>query len=363
MGRGQRMFLYNSFVEYQRLNDAEQRDHLVRVVDFIIESRRPRPEGDAALNQLLPVIRARSDLLAVTADSQGFPYDQSSRVFCESMLLMLAIDSEVSIGLVTDEILEGLGVSFEDALGIAIAHLDERGGHRFGQLAEGTFVSQCEDYYDASRILIPDLLAQLPLAGNPVAILQARSAILVTGSEDNAGLAMIAQFVLDDFAENERAISLSPIEWVDGEWRPFVVRENHPSALRNLKPNQLCWTYNATSASLQKKLGDDVYVANALLVEKDGLAATAATWAAGVPTACPLVDAVLIEEQDEFPQIIRSLADVLGVCGPFEDVTAMPYPQRWMLPATMGDEQRRELTERYAEHVFFPDDSQDKLGA
>ncbi len=108
---------------------------------------------------------------------------------------------------------------------------------------------------------------------------------------------------------------------------------------------------------LQKKIeenGGDIFVASVLLVEKDGMAATAATWAANVPTACPLVDAILIQENGEFPEIIRSLADVLKVCGPFEEIDAMPYPPRWILPASIDDAKRRELTEQYPDHEFFP---------
>ena len=351
---GQRMFLYNSFVEYQRLAGEEQDQHLARVIAFILDSRNPRPKGEAALDMLLPILRARADMLAVSAERQGqFPYTNTSRPFCDTMLLMLAIDSDVSIAMVTDDSLAELGVPFEVALGIAIGHLNERGGHSFGQLAEGTFVSTCGDYYDASRILLPDLFLQLPLKGNPVAIVQARSAILVTGSEDVDGLAMIAGFALDDLAENERAVSLSPIELVNGQWRPFEIRAHHPQRLRNLVPNQLVWAYGATQQVVQELLGEDVFVASALLVEREGMAATAATWATGVTTACPLVEAVVIGKDGEFPEIIRSLNDVLKICGPFPEVAAFPHPPRWILPETISAEQHAELTNNCRDHIFF----------
>lgn len=353
---GQRMFLANGFAEYQRLDPPEQGVHIDNLVRFIAESRSPAPTGEAALDLLMPVVRARADLLAVASQQQGdFAYARASRPFCETMLVMLAVDTPAAIRLVTDADLDELGLTFDDALGIAVGHLDERGSHSFGRLAEATFVTTCGDYYDASRVLIPELFAQLPVRGNPVAIVQARSAVLVTGSEDIEGLAMIAGFALEDFDQNERAVALNPIELVDGQWRPFATRSHHPQVLRNLMPNQIAWSYNATQAVVQELLGDDIFVATALLVNQDGRTATAASWAAGVPTACPLVDALLIEADGDFPQMCRSLDDVLKVCGPFAEVTAFSHPPRWMLPSRMTPEQRAELTANYPEHIFFPD--------
>lgn len=353
---GQRMFLANGFVEYQRLDPPEQGVHIDNLIRFIAESRSPAPTGEAALDLLLPVVRARADLLAVTSLQQGdFAYARASRPFCETMLVMLAIDTPAAIRLVTDADLDELGLTFDDALGIAVGHLDERGSHSFGRLAEATFVTTCGDHYDASRVLIPEFFAQLPVNGNPVAIVQARSAVLVTGSEDIEGLAMIASFALEDFDQNERAVALSPIELVDGQWRPFATTSHHPQVLRNLMPNQIAWAYNATQAAVQELLGEDIFVATALLVNQDGRTATAATWAAGVPTACPLVDALLIEADGDFPQMCRSLDDVLKVCGPFAEVIAFPHPPRWMLPGRMTPAQRADLTANYPEHIFFPE--------
>ena len=351
---GQRTFLHNSYAEYRRLAVEEQDAHCANVARFIGESRKPQPTGEAALDMLMPVVRGRADVLAVCAQQEGdFAYARASRPFCENMLVMLALDTEHAIRLVTDGDLDELGLAFDDALGIAIGHLDEKGAHSFGQLAEGTFVSTCGDFYDASRVLIPELFGQLPVKGNPVAIVQARSSVLVTGSEDMDGLAMIAGFALEDLADNERAVALSPIELADGQWRPLAIASHHPQAVKNLRPNQLVWAYNATQQAVQELLGDDIYVASALMVEQEGKVATAATWAAGVPTACPLVDAILIEEDGDFPKLCRSLEDVLKVCGPFEEVTSFSHPRRWMLPGRMTTAQRAELTESYPEHDFF----------
>lgn len=353
---GQKTFLVNSYLEYCRLPKDERPMQVHRLAAFIIDSRKPLPEGEEALDALLPVLRSRADLIATTSEMPAWPYERSSRPFCDTMLLMLAIDTERAIALVTDETLDGLGMSFEDALAIATGHLDERGNHNFGQLGEGTFVSTCEDHYDASRILLPGLIETLPVKGKPVAIVEARSAVLVTGSEDMEGLAQIAGFAWEDFPENERAVSLTPIMLEDGEWRPFPIAPHHPQSLKNLAAYQAQWSYGATQAVLQTALSDDLFVANPILFKNDSddRIATFASWAAGVPTACPIVDAVVIQEQGEFPAITRRLEDVIAVCGPFPAVTEMPYPPRLTLPGQPDDAQRRILTDDYPAHEAFP---------
>ncbi|MBQ1499406.1 MAG: hypothetical protein IIZ38_13925 [Sphingomonas sp.] len=346
-------FLHNSFIEYQRLPAKDRGKHIANLVGFILDSERPQPRGDAALDMLLPVLRARADMLVATTGISGdFPHQNSARPFCDTMLLMLALDSPNSIRLVTDELLADLGVSFDDALGLAVAHLDER-EHKFGPLADGTFVSLCEDYYDASRLLLPDLISQLPVKGNPVAIVESRSAILVTGSEDRDGLRMIAEYAWQDFPENERAVSLTPIEYRDGAWRVFPMGPDHPQALRNLVQYQRAWSYGASSDALQERLGDNLYVAGVILLEQDGIAATLASWARNVATACPMVDALIIEGDDEFPEITRRLQDVIATCGPFDGVEEMPYPPRLRLPPMLDREARRRLTDDYPHYAPF----------
>jgi hypothetical protein len=355
LAQGQRMFLHNSFAEFRRLPEDERTTHLNRVIDFIVESRRERPKGDAALDMLLPVVRARADILGfIAGEAPGLDYNHSSQPFCDNMLLMLALDSETSIALLNDEGLGELDISFEDALGIAVAHLDERGEHRFMQLEEGIFVSACDDHYDASRVLLPGLFEQLPLNGNPVAIVQSRSSVLVTGSNDLNGLEKIAQIALDDFPEQERAVSLVAIELKNAEWSQFEILPHHPQSLKNLSPNQQRWACGATAEALQKQLGEDIFVANPILVQPEGVTSTSTivAWAAGVATACPLVDAIGLQEDRDFPQIIRRLEDVLEICGPFAEIEQIPYPRRWLLPSNLSDDQRRYLTDNYPEYEF-----------
>ncbi|MEN3747020.1 hypothetical protein TPR58_07565 [Sphingomonas sp. HF-S3] len=350
-GKGQRIFLHNMYAQYCRTPETECGDLFGGFVGFILDSQAPLPAGNVALDALLPVLRARADLLVTMPEDVPFPYQNASRPFCETMLLMLAIDTPTTIALVNDETLAELGISFDDAIGLAIAQLDERGNHNFGQLGDGTFVTTCGDHYDASRILIPDLVAQLPVRGNPVAIVQARSAVLITGSEDPEGLATIADYALQDFADNERAISLTPIELIDGTWRLFAVEDHHPVSLRNLRSHQSLWSYGVTKDRLQARLGEEIFVANPLVFANasDGLHFTVASWADGVTTACPITDAIILQETEAFPSIRRRFDDVIHFLPDIVRAGDTDYPPRVILPAALDDDARRELTDDYPE--------------
>lgn len=352
---GQRTFLNNIFAEYSRTAEANRPALLRKFAGFVADSQNPAAKGDLALDTLMPVLRSRADMVATGRSLGIWPYNRAARPFCDTMLLMLALDSEHAIRILTDEQLAEFDISFDDALGIAIAHLNDCGEHKFGQLGDGTFVSTCGDSYDASRLLVPGLIEELPVKGNPVALVESRSALLVTGSDDPKGLEMIARYAIDDFPNNDRAVSLTPIELVDGAWRVFKINEHHPLALRNLIQHQRGWSYQVTREYLQEELGDDVFVASAKFAQdEDGRAATLAAWAADTVTACPIVDAIMIQANGDLPEIMRSFADVMAVCGPFPIVETMPYPPRYLLPAVIDPDLRRELTEKFPDYELFP---------
>jgi uncharacterized protein YtpQ (UPF0354 family) len=352
-GDGNRVYLHNTYAEYEREEEANRPALIDRFADFIIHSAKPTTMNEAALDALMPLVRSRADMIANLYSLGPWPYAHSSRPFCETMLTMLAIDSESSISMVTDDQLADLGISFEEALGIATGHLAERGDHLFESVDEGIYLSTCGDAYDASLILIPDLIRDLSVNGNHVAIVAARSLLIVTGSDDLSGLDRAARFVWQDFPGNERSISLTPLELRNGKWGLLNFRPDYPQSLKNLLQYQRKWSYDSTGEGLQEALGDDLYVASVILVEQGGRAATVASWGAGVRTACPIVDAIVIQADGDFPEITRRFEDVMNVCGPFPLVEAMPYPPRYAFPGRMTSDSRRELTEMFGHYDLF----------
>ena len=134
----------------------------------------------------------------------------------EHVLACLGYDWPESVQSINQENLEQWGVSVYEALEAAKQNLDEStlsvakiGDHLF------SFVSG--DSYDAVRLLLVDRIKEFDLTGIPVAMIANRDSILITGSDDAVGLAMMAELAAKGL-EEPYSLSGVPLILDDGEW-------------------------------------------------------------------------------------------------------------------------------------------------
>lgn len=347
-------YLVNTYREWLKAPPAQQQNIIEHFVDFIIEADTGQPIGDDALARLLPILRSRVDSLAAFSQLDGAAHcSRTIRPFCENMLLMLAIDLDHGIAHLTDSQMDELGVSFEDCLGAATTNLLDVGNHKFSEIEPGVFVSNCDDMYDASRILLHNIIGQLPVKGNPVAIPLSRSCVLLTGSEDKHGLARITEIALETLPDEDRAISAAPIELVEGQWRPFSVTTDHFPQINRLLNYQRLWNYSSDKDSLQERIGEDIYVASFCTIENANQSDSFATWAYGVPTIIPKVNAIIVETDDQHSRITRKFEDVNLVCGPLDLFDETEFPVRYRLPDIISADQLTRLQNQFPEYEFF----------
>ena len=347
-------YLGNPYREWLTATDTEKDRVIQNFVCFIFEADSDLPIDDDALTHLLPILRSRADSLTdLGQPGDTFNYAHTTRHFCDNMLLMLAIDLEHGIAHLTDSKMNELGVSFEECLGVATTNLLDRGNHKFRELEMGVFASNCEDMYDASRILLHDIILRLPINGNPVAILLSRSCLLITGSEYKHGLARIAEIALENLPDEDRAIAAAPIELFDGKWRSFSVTIDHPPQLQRLLNYQQLWNYSSTKELLQELVGQDIYVASFCTIEDGGQSDSFATWAFSIPTLIPKVNAIVIEINDSGSRITKKFDDVNAVCGPFDLFEETEFPPRYRLPDIISIDQLAALQNQYPEYKFF----------
>lgn len=344
-------YLGNTYREWLAAPDAEKDRVIQNFVSFIFEADSDLPIDDDALTRLLPILRSRADSLTDFGQpGDTFNYSRTTRPFCDNMLLMLVIDLEHGLAHLTDEQLDELGISFDDALGVAITNLHDMGNHIFDELEEGVFISHCGDTYDASRILLHDVIKQLPLKGNPVAIIVDRSCILITGSEHQHGFARIAEIALESLPEESRAISAAPIEMIFDQWHPFSCTYKDRFPLQRLLNYQQLWNYSSTQDLLQKRIGDDIYIASFCMIEGEGASDSFASWAHDVRTVIPKVNAIVIEGNEQFPSITRKFDDVSYVCGPFELFEGTEFPPRYRLPDLIRSDQWMRLQDQFPDY-------------
>jgi uncharacterized protein YtpQ (UPF0354 family) len=329
-------FLDTVYKEWCNLPKSERSDHLDRAVAWLFE---PQPSDDfvKVSSSILPVIRNRCQFdNQWRDDAEGMKEDffaGVSKPFCDVMTIALAIDTPSAIQIVSAEVQSRWRRPFDEVLAIATENLRARSPSRFERTDGGFFVSTYEDYYDASRLLLPELFQELPLRGDPVAIAITRSGIVVAGSDDHDALDAMAAFVEAQLEQETRPISYLPLILRQGTWRPCDTDGVNSAAFDRLRARQDLWDYKVQKELLDAQFegtGRDVFVATLNGVRDGGQIRTWTTWTGAAATLLPEADAVAMVRKSGDQTIVRFWGDIQQQCGPLKAEPNM-YPPRYLV--------------------------------
>jgi hypothetical protein len=282
-----------------------QRRGIVRRLAAVhLQSRRAEePSLDAVRDRLLPGVRHTWGLgfVALKARTEGRePLDVPGLPLGPWLRASVFVDHEQSTALVTAPDLERWGLSFEQALALASENLKARSTAPLTALAEGLYHSPWQDFYDPSRLLLPELLAPLDLRGDPVVALPSPNHLLVTGADDPAGIAAAIAFGLEVQEEEAKTISAVPLVRRGGEWVGLELPRGHPAEplLRKARVVELSGVYAEQKALLDKlhdRDGIDVYVAEytGSRNETTDEHTSYCVWSRGVPSLLPATEEVV----------------------------------------------------------------------
>lgn len=353
---GKQIFnLNNFFRDYCRVDKAERKNVVQSYVKSMLVQDLPAAFADAR-GKLLPVLRSRSMIeyvaLAVAGEGDAAKLP-AARPFSADTAVMLAFDTEHSMMTLTGSSLRDWGVSFDTALAAAIDNLRDSTVSSFEQVAPGLFLSSWNDAYDTSRLLFPDVLYQLGVGGEPVAMIPTRNRLLVASVNDSAAqLTMIHAARL--FAEEEgRQLSALMYHYVDG--RPVEFHPADPEVagkLAEFRRKTLADDYAGQKDMLEKshaKSGTDVFVASyQLIASRDtGREASFTVWTENVDTLLPEADLVALVSTAELegggnggPPKLVAWRDLQATTGAFEQLPDR-YPARYK-PANFPGKAARE---------------------
>jgi len=185
---------------------------------------------------------------------------------------------------ITDDMLESWGVSFDEALAGARDGLWRISNERFEQPLPGLYVSPWRDGHDCSCLFLHDLIWQLKVKGDHVALVPNCNALLVTGSDDEPGLLGMARLarnaILEPVGVSGNAVRLS-----GNHWEPFMPPPHHPAhaAFRTLRAISVTSEYTQQKDLLDllyAKTGEGYAVAEVQQSEADeaGELSTATVW-------------------------------------------------------------------------------------
>lgn len=282
-----------------------------------------------AREQLMPVIRSRSQgdylrLLALRQPPRPALAD-AWLALDDDALILLAHDTAASMATIGQATLAQWGVTFEQALAVAMENLRARTPHRFLALGDGLLMGEWDDAYDSSRLLLPDLLYRACAGGEPLVMIPTRGRFLLASSHNVAGqLRMVA---LADKLMQDEGRHVSPAMYGVRQGKIVACQpadEAVAAALARLQAMIRAHHYGEQKQewdALNESTGEDVFVATCMLFQSKGSegVVSLATWTRGIETLLPRTDivAMVVPADDGGAGVTKMLAwdDALAIGG------------------------------------------------
>jgi hypothetical protein len=289
--------LSNAYLAYSR---AARRDRSAVLRQYA--ALRAVPQGqdvslDEAKANLLPRVQSRfyhqvirHTFSKLERKPGAEPDEIPTQPFAGELALDLIYDLPQSVQSVSKKSLQKWGLSFEDGLAIAKENLWRRSNEQWQQVAKGLYLSPWRDTHDVARIYLHDLIWQLPVEGEHVAIAPNRVTLIVTGSEDERGLLAAAQLAEKAF-EFDRIVSGITFKLQGNRWIPWLPDGAHPAywPLKKLGLRIRAMDYAEQKKMLDadnEKAGIDQFIPKfGIRQREDGSWFTLATWTDGVDDA------------------------------------------------------------------------------
>lgn len=258
-------------------------------------------DRDTILKNLMPVIRDRAmfeqaALIGRLSNGVDAPaVITPTTPFLGHLVIALVIDSEHATASLSQKKLEELGLDFDAALGVAMNNLRDRTEQNFRTNGKGVFISAWHDVYDASRLLLTDMLYRLPINGDPVVAIPSRNDLLVTGSRDEHGIAELASLTVHVLENDTRPLAEQLFQYRDGAWHLFEGRVPEQQRLGKAGYIRRMRAYEDQKQHLTKiyeKEKFDVFVASYRVYDNPQLGGliSSAQWTRDVVTLLPVAD-------------------------------------------------------------------------
>ena len=226
------LFLANAYSEYCAADEGV-REQVVKhwVRQWFSLSKDAPEEFEDAKPDLMPVVRSRPtfDLNSLRGEVEsGKPVSWPYQVLGEHFGVALVYDLPDSMRSVPQSNLDAWGVTFYEALEVARENLAALPAKFIGpQSGEGVYLSATGDSYDASRLLLTDIIRQFQVKGDPVAMIPNRENLVVVGSEDTEGLSGMLKMAIEAMKQ-PRPISGIALRLDGDEWVPWLPDVSHP---------------------------------------------------------------------------------------------------------------------------------------
>lgn len=322
---------------------------------FAVRSRPLFPaEFEQARDCLIPHVHARSDYEYVlsapsrTRKADTFWY----KPIGDHLATGIAYDLPGGIVEVGNSVLAKWGITGEEAFDIACRNLRRKSDQPFDSPERGVFVSKCDDGYGVSRLALTELIRDLEVQGNHVAIAPNRDTLIVTGSDDPAGLRVMLKLAEEAFYHSHRVSGIS-LRFREGQWEPFEPDACYPDleGYRTLRLQSLWSAYKEQKKAIESSRADseeDVFIPSYFLITTSLTEppTSYATWTKGLTSLLPQTEKVcFIQGASAQGNTIGAFADwarVQDVVGDLMKPVGL-YPQRFRVEQFPTGEQLKAI--------------------
>lgn len=291
------LFLHNAYNDYVAapvFGRAKVIEHYAKMPLLASHAKRHDLTFEQARKLLLPKVRDRfyheglrlNFMLEDKAQQSPF----TARPLAEHLTVELVLNYPESVVIVSDKMLEGWQVSFDEALKIARENLWARSNEEFEEIHPGLYRSAWRDTHDASRMFLHELVWQLKVKGDHLAMLPNRSTLLVCGANDVAAQVEMAKLA-EEGLKDTRPMTGAAFRLSNGMWMPYLPEINSPAywPMRKLAVRTVAEFYGEQMRlidELNRKGKVDQFVASVQVMQrKDGSWYTFTSWVEGMGEA------------------------------------------------------------------------------
>ena len=263
--------------------------------------------------------QARPDLLPAFRNLMGFdlariqagakePFALKCLLpFSKELAVTVVHDTEHAMLMVDDATFAQWGCTPEQGLSIALDNLRQKSPPKFIQVTQGLWRSNYGDDYEAGRLLLTDMIQQLPIKGAPIAMIPSRSTLLVAGDQDMQAIAGMLQIATKALLQEPRSLGSEMLQLRDGRWHAMQPVGALGVQLRNLRVQVRATDYKSQQEAMSqanKAANIDMFVATYMLgQDKSGQIFGYSTLTKDVPTWLPKTDYVVLIDDPHAAQV------------------------------------------------------------
>lgn len=295
--------LHNMYRNYCELPRSARNGYLQVCVRGMLAPKHGLPDDfESAGPNIRPRVWARTTIenmrLGAMLNNPGGESDLPHIGIGDHLVGCLAYHWPETVQTITAENLKAWGTTFYEAMEQAIENL---GATRFGyvEIGDNLYGSLTGDACDASRVLLLDRITAFAVRGSHVVLLPNREQLLITGSEDELGLRIMADLA-EQGLDKPYSLSGTPLMLVDGEWVDWMPPPENPlyRRFRDLEVKSRYPDYNDQKGlldQLHEKQGLEVYTASFSVAQKEGdpHLTSYCVWGDGVDALLPVVQKVM----------------------------------------------------------------------